>query len=309
MTVPDYQSLMLPVLKAIANGKEAPTKEIRNRIANAEGLTQDDLRELLPSGTQTVFVNRVAWAISYMEHAGLVKRVRRGVYVLTDDGKTVLEDPPLRVDLKYLQNYPAFSRWRTRKNAPLSDKPPVLGSTADTSSTPEETLEQIANELRAILENKILDLVRNATPEFLERVVVDLLIAMGYGGGNSIMGQVTGRSGDGGIDGKIREDALGLDEVYVQAKKYTASNVGEGELRNFAGAIDASGTTKGVFVTTSDFTRSAREYVKLSPKRIVLIDGKELARLMVLHDVGVRMLVRHEVKRIDQDYFSEPDLV
>ena len=157
-----------------------------------------------------------------------------------------------------------------------------------------------------MLEADILDRVRSAAPAFLEQVVVDLLIAMGYGGGNAAMGRVTGRSGDGGIDGTIREDALGPDEVYLQAKKYGDCNtVGEVDLRNFAGAIDAAGTTKGVFVTTAGFTRAARDYVARSPKRIVLIDGEELARLMVQHGVGVRTRVRHEIKRIDEDCFDQ----
>jgi len=163
--------------------------------------------------------------------------------------------------------------------------------------------------LSGALEADVLHRVRDAAPAFLERVVVDLLIAMGYGGGDATMGRITGRSGDGGIDGTIREDALGLDEVYVQAKKYAVGNsVGEGDLRNFAGAIDAAGTTKGVFVTTSGFTNAAKDYVARSPKRIVLIDGAELARLMVRHGVGVRTRVRHEIKRIDEDYFVQEAL-
>ena len=166
----------------------------------------------------------------------------------------------------------------------------------DSADTPEEELDRIVRQLRSELEADVLDRVREAPPAFFEQVVVDLLIAMGYGGGDAAMGQVTGRSGDGGIDGTIREDALGLDEVYVQAKKYADGNtVGEGDLRNFAGAIDAAGTTKGVFVTTSGFTSSAKSYVARSPKRIVLIDGEELARLMVVHSIGVRTRIRHEI--------------
>ena len=174
------------------------------------------------------------------------------------------------------------------------------------TDTPEEALDRAARQLSSALEADALHRVRGAAPAFLERVVVDLLIAMGYGGGDAAMGRVTGRSGDGGIGGTIREDALGLDEVYVQAKKYAEGNaVGEGDLRNFAGAIDAAGTTKGVFVTTSGFTRAAKDYVARSPKRIVLIDGEELARLMVRHGIGVRTRLHYEVKRIDEDYFDQ----
>ena len=170
-------------------------------------------------------------------------------------------------------------------------------------------MDHAARQLREALEADVLDRVRQAEPVFLERVVVDLLIAMGYGGGDAAMGRVTGRSGDGGIDGTIREDALGLDEVYLQAKKYAAGNtVGENDLRNFAGAIDAAGTSKGVFVTTAGFTRAAKDYVARSPKRIVLIDGEELARLIVKHDIGVRRQMYYEVKRIDEGYFDLEDL-
>ncbi|MYF68892.1 MAG: hypothetical protein F4053_10110 [Proteobacteria bacterium] len=183
-----------------------------------------------------------------------------------------------------------------------------LTKPTDSTDTPEEALEHAAQQVRRELEYDVLDRVRKAEPAFLEQVVIDLLIAMGYGGGDSAMGQVTGRSGDGGIDGTVREDALGLDEVYVQAKKYADGNtVGESALRNFAGAIDAAGTNKGVFVTTASFTPAVRRYVARSPKRIVLIDGEELARLMVAHDVGVRTRVSYEVKRIDEDYFSQEE--
>ena len=170
-------------------------------------------------------------------------------------------------------------------------------------------MDKAIRQLSQSLEAEVLRRVCEAAPEFLEQVVIDLLIAMGYGGGDAKMGRVTGRSGDGGIDGTIKEDSLGLDEIYVQAKRYAdGSVVGEGDLRNFAGAIDASGTTKGVFVTTASFTRSARDYVARSPKRIILIDGRELARLMVQHDIGVRTQVRHDIKRIDEDYFGQEGL-
>ena len=179
----------------------------------------------------------------------------------------------------------------------------------DISDTPEEALVRADRRLRSALEVDVLQRVRDASPAFLEQAIVDLLIAMGYGDGDAAKGRVTGRSGDGGIDGTIREDALGLDEVYVQAKKYAEGNaVGEGDLRNFAGAIDAAGTTKGVFVTTADFTRTARNYVARSPKRIVLIDGPELARLMVRYGIGVRTRATYEIKRVDEDYFDQEAL-
>ena len=298
MPIPDFQSLMLPALKALSGGAEKPVSEIRNHIAKAQGLTPEDMQELLPSGRQPVFVNRVSWALLHLGRAGLSERVRRGVWRLTEEGASLLADAPPRIDMNYLRNYPAYVAWRTSKRTS-----PSSGDTHapdDSADTPEEELDRIVRQLRNELEADVLDRVREAPPAFFEQVVVDLLIAMG---------QVTGRSGDGGIDGTIREDALGLDEVYVQAKKYADGNtVGEGDLRNFAGAIDAAGTTKGVFVTTSGFTSSAKSYVARSPKRIVLIDGEELARLMVVHSIGVRTRIHHEIKRMDEDYFDQEAL-
>lgn len=307
MAVPDFQSLMLPSLQALSGGAETPIGEVRKLVATSEKLSPEELREMVPSGRQTVFTNRVSWAVIYMERAGLIERVRRAVYRITEEGKRLLSQNPERVDMKVLREYPKYVAW-TRVRKPREKSISKTEST-DSTDTPEEALERAARQMRAELENDVLDRVRKAEPAFLEQVVVNLLIAMGYGGGDEAMGKVTGRSGDGGIDGTIREDALGLDEVYVQAKKYAEGNtVGESDLRNFAGAIDAAGTNKGVFVTTATFTPAARRYVRRSPKRIVLIDGGELAHRMVAHNVGVRPRVPpviYEIKRIDEDYFSQ----
>ena len=309
MPIPDFQSLMLPVLKALSGGVEMPISKVRVYVADTEGLTTEDVRELLPSGRQQVFTNRIAWAVTHMSHAGLVEKVRRSVYKLTKEGERLLAQAPTRIDLKILRNYSAYAEWKTGQSAPAASGDTALAVSEDESVTPEEALDRAAKELRDALETEVLDRVREAEPAFLERVVIDLLIAMGYGGGDAAMGRVTGRSGDGGIDGTIREDTLGLDEVYLQAKKYAAGNtVGESDLRNFAGAIDAANTTKGVFVTTASFTKAAKAYVEKSPKRIVLIDGEELARLMVEHNIGVRPKIQYKVKRIDEDYFESEDL-
>ena len=298
---------MLPVLKSFSEGDaETPLKEVRKRVAAAEQLTEDDLAAMLPSGTQRVFNNRVAWAVIYLERAGLLMRVRRGVYRMAPEGEQVLGQAPTRIDMEFLGRFPAYAAWRKAGNKTQTKEQNGNKATKDSAETPEEALESAAQQLRDALELDLLKRVRSSEPAFLEQVVLDLLVAMGYGGGDPSMGRITGRSGDGGIDGTIREDTLGLDEVYVQAKKYAADNtVGASALRNFAGAIDAAGTSKGVFVTTARFTQAARQYVALSPKRIVLIDGEELARLMVTHNIGVRTRVTHEIKRIDEDYFSE----
>ena len=243
-----------------------------------------------------------------MERAGLLERVRRGVYTVTTEGGQLLSRAPARVDIRVLRKYSAYLMWSKKANTPSSGKVTTPMQPAGAEVTPEEALDRAVKQLRDALEVDVLDRVRKAAAAFLEQVVVDLLIAMGYGGGDAAMGQVTGRSGDGGIDGTIREDTLGLDEVCVQAKKYADGNtVGESDLRNFAGAIDAAGTTKGVFVTTSKFTRAAKRYVERSQKRIILIDGEELARLMVEHNVGVRRKSNYEIKRLDEDYFDMED--
>ena len=223
MAVPDYQTLMLPVLRALSDGVEAPISEVRTRVAAAEHLTDQDLKEMLPSKRQSVFANRVGWAVSYMEHAGLVERVRRAVYRVTAEGVGLLQKNPSRIDLNVLRTYPAFLAWNTASTRP-EKRDSTVESSSESADTPEEELEGVVQQLRRTLEFDVLDRIRKATPAFLEQVVIDLLIAMGYGGGDTAMGHVTGGPGDGGIDGTIREDTLGLDEVYVQAKKYAEGN-------------------------------------------------------------------------------------
>ena len=305
MPVPDFESLMLPALKALSGGAEMHLSEVSAHVTAAEELTPEDMRELFPSGRQSVFATRINWVMIHMTGAGLVERVRRGVYRLRSGGERLLAQAPARIDKNVLRGYPAYVEWSARRSVRSPNRDTAPAPPDDSADTPEEALDRAARQLRGVLEADVLDRVREAAPEFLERLVVDLLIALGYGGGDAEMGRVTGRSGDGGIDGTIREDALGLDEVYLQAKKFAAGQtVGENDLRNFAGAIDAAGTTKGVFVTTAGFTRAAKEYVAQSPKRIVLIDGEELARLMVKHNIGVRRKMQYEVKRIDEGYFD-----
>ncbi len=292
MPVPDFQSLMLPILKALSANEEMSNTEIRKRVMTSEGLTESDTEEMLPSGNQSIFTNRVAWALSHMRRAGLVNRARRGVYQLSPEGNRLLSNDPLRVDIKTLKGYESYREWKA--------------NTGDDSGVPPtEVLAKTFQSLKEELAADLLSRIQHTEPKFLEQIVVDLLIAMGYGGGDSDMGKVVGRAGDHGIDGTIREDKLGLDEVYVQAKKYAAENkVGEGDLRNFVGAIVAAGTSKGVFVTTSSFTNAAKEFVNRSPVRIVLIDGHQLARHMIDYNVGVRTGTTYELKHPDEDYFD-----
>ena len=305
MAVPDFQSLMLPVLKTLSTGKETTVDEMRKKVALAINLTQEDLRELLPRSKQTIFTNRISWAIVYLRHAELAEKIRRGVYRLTSEGEILLSRNNTGINMKTLENYPSYINWRQRKNTAETKTNTPTPHTENTSLTPEELMESAAREINSTLADEILERVQNAAPEFLERIVANLLTAMGYGGGDPKKAKVTGGTGDGGIDGIIREDSLGLDEIYLQAKKYaTGRTVGENDLRNFAGAIDTANTTKGVFVTTSSFTKKAIAYVEKSPKRIILINGKELARLMIEHGIGIRLKTEYKVNRIDEDYFD-----
>ena len=305
MSVPDFQSLMLPVLEALVNDKETSFYDVRNRVAETINLTENDLWEMLPSGHQKLYANRVGWAATHLKHAGLIEYVRRGVWRLTTDGKELLAEAPSHLSVNFLCNrYKLYSAWQTknRKSRPSGATPPI--ELKESKYTPEEIIENAVRQAREELENDVLSFVRNANPKFLEQVVVLLLTRMGYGRGDENMGTVTGKSGDGGIDGVIKEDPLGLDEVYVQTKRFNVgNNVGAKDVREFIGAIDDKNTSKGVFVTTGSFTPKATNTAKNSTKRIVLIDGEELAKLMVDFDVGV--LQRSiKIKRIDEDYFN-----
>lgn len=307
MAVPDFQSLMLPVLRATASG-ETTAAELRQRVAVDLGLSDDDLEQMLPSRRQTTFANRTAWANVFLQRSRLIERVARGLYRITDTGRQVLAERPARIDIRYLQKFPEFSEWRrsSRSGEIEENGQPDTAAGSTETATPEEQLERGHAALVEALEQEVLDRVRSLSPAFFERLVIDLLTAMGYGGGRAEMGRAVGRPGDSGIDGIIKEDALGLDIVYVQAKKYAPDNpVHRPEVQQFSGSLDGVGATKGIFLTTSTFSAGAWEFAKGIAKRIILVDGAELARLLVLHNVGVRIRATFELKKIDEDYFSE----
>lgn len=305
MPVPNFQSLMLPVLKSLADTEGKHTKEIRMFVKELLNLTDDDEQESYPSGVR-IFADRVSWALTYIQRAGLINRVSRGVYELTQDGKDLLKTKPESVNRKTLRGYKAFQEW-TAKVEQQSKPASITHTESDQlDEIPLKVLEQTIQRIRGELEADLLTRTLKGSPGFFERIVHDLLIAMGYGGGDSEMGEVIGGPGDKGIDVTINEDRLGLDRVHIQAKKYGKDhNVGAGEVRNFAGAIDASGTNKGVFITTSKFTQAAMEFVKQSTKRIVLVDGDELVRLMVDYGVGVHTQTTHDLKQLDELYFDQ----
>jgi len=244
MAVPDFQSLMLPVLRAAAD-RDISAADLRSRIAAELRLTEADLAEMLPSGRQTTFANRTAWANVFLQRARLLEKVSRGIYRITDEGRKVLVEQPERIDMRFLERYPAYVEWRQRSvGVKRVEGEQGAGPPAE-DQTPEEQIEASHSSLTAALQSDLLDRVREMSPAFFERLIVDLLIAMGYGGGRAEMGQAIGRSGDGGIDGMIKEDALGLDIVYVQAKRYADGNtVGRSEVQSFAGSLDGGGRPK-----------------------------------------------------------------
>lgn len=307
MTVPDFQTLMLPVLRAIGEAETSAPPAIRERVAKYCQLSSEQLAERLPSGRQATFENRVAWANVYLQRAGLIETVKRGVYRITDRGRDVLLAPPDRIDRAFLRRFPEFTAWRGRETEALD------GGTGDASSasvaavqTPQELIETTMLMMESDLRRSLIERVRAMSPNAFEGLIVDLLVAMGYGGGRTELAQQTRFTNDGGIDGMIKEDPLGLDLVVMQAKRYSPPNtVGRPDLQSFAGSLDGNKATKGIFVTTSTFTKGAIDFAQTIQKRLVLIDGEELARLMIRYDVGVRVTQTYAIKDIDENAFEE----
>jgi restriction system protein len=306
MAVPDYQTLMLPVLESLADGVTRSTyPEVTDHITKHFHLTEEDLDERFSSG-QPAFYNRTQWAVTYLGKAGLIARVGRGKVAITDRGKDVLATKPDRVDVNYLRRFPEFEEFRTKTR--VRDTPAAGVSAIDPEANPEELLYGTYESLRQAVEVDILDRLQSDSVSwaFFEQLVVDVLVRMGFGSDvEETSRRVTRKGGDDGIDGVIDEDRLGLDAVYVQAKRYAkTSPVGRPALQAFAGSLEGQRASKGVFITTSHFTGEAEDYVKRISKRIVLIDGKTLARLMYEYGVGVRTRRTLDVKRVDEAYFE-----
>jgi restriction system protein len=304
MPVPDFQSLMLPIMKLMSDKEMRKSATIREDMAKEFNLTESDRYELLPSGTVTRFDNNVSWALSYLSMAMLVTKPTRGQYVISDRGIEILKTMPSRIDMKFLNRFPEYAE-RRRRATHGGEQPPEISAENQQHQTPEELIGSGYEQLRETLAATILDRVKQCSPRFFERLVVELLLKMGYGGTLRDAGQVIGRSGDGGIDGVIKEDKLGLDVVYIQAKRWEGT-VPVGAVRDFSGSLDYHSAKKGVFISTSDYTSDARQFVsRIGEKKIVLIDGEELAQLMIDHDVGVSTVATYAVKKIDSDYFEE----
>lgn len=301
MTIPDFQSLMLPVLKASAAG-EVKISDVVTQLGVQLGLSDEELSELLPSGKQTTFANRVNWAKSYLGKAGLVTLTRRAHFEASESGKKVLEAPPSCINIKFLDSFPQFKAFRAVGSQDIEI--PKLQITNLKNLTPDEIIRTAHAELSESLSSELLSKILSAPPDFFERLVVQLLIAMGYGGSAIEAGKALGKSGDGGVDGVIDQDALGLDRIYVQAKRYTDSKISSSEIRDFFGSLDRFKASKGLFVTTSSFSIAAKETADLLSKRIVLMDGHLLTKLMIRFDIGCRIEETIQIKKLDEEFFE-----
>lgn len=304
MAIPDYQTLMLPLLRLLGDGNDWHISDYTTSLADEFSLTSEERDELLPSGNQSTMRNRAGWARTYLVKAGLAEPAARGSIRITTQGRSVLASDPKRIDNDFLAQFSSFQAFRARtgsKTRQAHEANPDSG--ADQTIDPNERLALAYREIREALAADLLDQVKQATPQFFERLVVDLLVAMGYGGSRDDAGLAVGKSGDGGVDGIIKEDRLGLDVVYIQAKRWE-NPVGRPIVQGFAGSLDGERARKGVLITTSRFTPDAERYVDRIEKRIVLIDGERLASYMIDFGIGVTDVTTLHIRRIDQDYFD-----
>lgn len=302
MAIPDYQSIMAPLLRLSNDGEIHKFRAAIEELSTYFKLTDDERKELLPSGKQPTFDNRVGWARTYMTKAGLLLSPKRGLFQITDRGKDVLSKNPENINVKYLGQFPEFIEFRQLKKEKNNYQKDIEEPTS--FITPEENLENSHQTLRSELGSEILTTIKSCSPDFFEQLIIDLLVIMGYGGSRKEAGEVIGRSGDEGIDGIIKEDSLGLDIIYLQAKKWE-NVIGRPEIQKFAGALQGQRAKKGIFITTSWFSKEALEYIKGIEVKIILIDGVQLVDLMIDHNVGVSVETIYELKRINSDYFSE----
>lgn len=301
--IPDYQSLMLPLLKLVADKIEHKYRDLIEKLAIEFNVTEEERKELLASGNQPIFDNRVGWAKTYLKKAGLLDSPKRALFVITPLGIETLKKNPDKIDAKYLRQFPSFLEFQT---ASKNDAEEQVSNEESSARTPEENLDNAYQNIRKSLALELLNKVVELSPAFFERLVVELLVKMGYGGSIKDAGKAMGKSGDEGIDGTIKEDKLGLDIIYIQAKRWKPGNVvGRPELQKFVGALAGQGAKKGIFITTSNFSKEALEYTPRNETKIVLIDGELLAQLMIDYNLGCTTQQVYELKKIDNDYFGE----
>lgn len=302
--IPDFQTVMLPLLTILKDGNEYSLRQVIETLSNQFNLTEDERNELLPSGNQPIIDNRVGWARTYLKKAQLLDTPRRGILKISTHGEKLLNEKPQKIDVKYLKTLPGFKEWHESSTSKDDITQVVEKTELETGKTPEELLEYSFVSIKEQLASELLDKVKSCPPSFFEFLVIELLIKMGYGGSRKEAGQVIGKSGDGGIDGLIKEDKLGLDTIYVQAKRWENA-ITIHQVRDFAGSLLGKKAKKGIFITTSSYPTSAKEFVNSIEPKIVLIDGRELAELMIEYNVGVVAKKSYEIKRLDADYFDE----
>lgn len=304
MAIPDYQSIMLPLLKLLKDEKEHSLREVSEKLANVFNLSDDELKALLPSGQQAVFMNRVGWARTYLKKASLIESTKRSFFKISKRGIDVLKQSPSAINVKFLEQYPEFIEF---KESSKKEKNILSNNEAEITAqqTPEESLEYGYHKIRQNLAQELINRVKGCSPSFFEKLVVELLVKMGYGGSLHDAGKAIGKSGDEGIDGIIKEDRLGLDVIYIQAKRWDKGTVGRPEIQRFVGALHGQRAKKGIFITTSTFSNDAKDYVSKIDSKLVLIDGGELAQLMIDYGTGVSNVTSYDIKRIDSDYFEE----
>jgi restriction system protein len=305
MLIPDYQTLMLPLLKLAGDDKVHTKREAVNTLAEEFGLTEKQRKELLPSGNQAVLDNRIGWARTYLKKAGLIDYPQRGHFQITDRGKSVLAQNPPFINVAFLRQFPEFLEFHGPQKP--TSTPELLESPDSLSETPEELIASGYLKLRKQMESDLLGRVKSCSPEFFERLVVRLITAMGYGGSLLDAGEAIGKSGDGGVDGVIKEDKLGLELIFLQAKRWDNASVGRPEIQKFVGALHGKRARKGIFLTTSTFTKDAYDYAGGLETKVILISGAQLAELMFKYGVGVSTETTYVVKRIDSDFFEDDD--
>lgn len=302
--IPNYQELMLPLLKIASDGNIHYIKDSVDTLSDAFNLSEKERQETISSGVQTIIYNRVGWARTYLKKAGLLTDPKKGYFQITQEGLDLLAKNPTHIDNKLLSDYPSFREFRKR----TEKDSPIVPPKNEKESTPEELLEEAFNEIQARLADNILDTIMKSSPHFFERLVIELLLKMGYGGSYRELAQAVGKSGDEGIDGIIDQNRLGLDRIYIQAKRWDPSgSIGSPEVQKFAGALLGKHAKKGIFITTARFSSNARSYVIALDAKVVLIDGKQLAELMIEYGVGVTTQIVYEIKTIDNDFFFESD--
>lgn len=302
MAIPDFQTCMLPFLDYLADWKDHTLSDTEEHLADHFKLTPIERAELLPSGQQVIFKNRLGWARTYLKKAMLLEVPRRGVFKLTERGAQVLASKPTRIDMKFLEQFQEYLDFKELSRPDKGQR--HVSENSNPQSTPEETIELAYLSLREQLAQELLSRILSCSPTFFEQLVVELLVKMGYGGSRRDAGERIGQTGDGGIDGIIKEDRLGLDTIFIQAKRWQGT-VGRPEIQKFVGALQGQRAKKGVFITTSSYTADAVDYASRIDTKVVLIDGKRLADLMMDFDVGVSAAASYVVKRIDSDYFEE----